>query len=296
MASEPLTRDMPGLINRLKRADRIFSVVGFLSTLVGVVVVFILLGALIYLGLPVLNWKFLSSMPSMNAKDAGILEALVGSLLVISVTVVIAVPLGIAAAVYLEEYARRNWFTTLVEINISNLAGVPSIVYGLMSAGLIVYQLKLGKSVLAAGITLGLLVLPVIIVATREALRTVPNSIREAAFAMGATPWQVVWYHLLPYSAGGIATGVIIAVSRALGETAPLIVIGMYLSSKLPAPPFLFSKYVVLPFLMYDWVQRPTMDFQALAAAAGLVLIGLTFALNAVAMYVRYHARKRVKW
>jgi phosphate transport system permease protein len=210
--------------------------------------------------------------------------------------------------VYLEEYGKKNWITTIIEINISNLAGVPSIIYGLMALGLFVYLLGLGESVLAGGLTLAVLVLPIVIVATREALRTIPVHIREAAYALGATRWQVIRHHLLPYSTGGIATGVIIALSRAIGETAPLITIGaLMFIALLPSSPvtdefpfisieWLDSRFTVLPIQMFNWTSRPTSDFHANAAAAGLVLLAMTLSLNAVAIVVRYRARRRFKW
>jgi phosphate transport system permease protein len=210
--------------------------------------------------------------------------------------------------VYLEEYAPKNWLTALIEINIANLAGVPSIVYGLMALGLFVYQLQLGQSVLAAGLTLALLILPIVIVATRESIRAVPGSVREAAYALGATKWQTVKDHVLPYSTGGILTGVIIALSRAIGETAPLITIGAltFIAFLPPAPvkaefPFvsfewLVSPFTVLPIQMFNWVSRPQEEFHFNAAAAGLVLMMATVLMNAVAIYVRYRFRRRIKW
>ncbi len=296
------------LIPRLQLADNLFNLIGLLSTSIGILTMVILLGALLWNGAPYLTWNFLISFPSTTPENAGIIVGLVGSLCVMLVTVVTAVPLGVAAAIYLEEYANKNWLTTIIELNISNLAGVPSIVYGLMAASLIVYQLGIGETIATGGITLGLLVLPVIIVATREALRTVPRSIREAAFAMGATKWQVIHKHLLPYSAGGIATGVIIAMSRAIGETAPLVVVGVVgFLLKLPASPvssqfpfvnfkWLTVRYSVLPYQMFDWVQEPDDVYQHKAAAAGLVLIAMTLALNASAMYIRYRVRKNIHW
>jgi phosphate transport system permease protein len=253
---------------------------------------------------------FLTNNDSRRPENAGIITALVGSLAVIVVTFASAVPLGVAAAVYLEEYARKNWLTNLIEINISNLAGVPSITYGLMA--LWVFRSLFGvhktSAVIVGGLTLALLVLPVIIVATREALRAIPGSIREASYAAGATKWQVIRYHLLPYSLGGIATGTIIAMSRAVGETAPLIVVGAasYVTD-LPdspisvRPPFisfawLWSDYTVLPLQMYNWMRNSNPGFQANAAAAGLVLIAFTLSMNAVAIVVRYRVRRKLKW
>jgi phosphate transport system permease protein len=224
------------------------------------------------------------------------------------VTALTAVPLGVAAGVYLEEYGRKNWLTSLIEINISNLAGVPSIIYGLMALGLFVYQFHLGHSILSAGLTLACLILPIVIVATREALRAIPGGIREASYALGATKWQTVWHHLLPYSTGGIATGVIIAMSRAIGETAPLVTIGaLTFIAFLPPPPvqaeapflsfgWLMSPFTVLPIQMFNWISRPTHDFHVNAAATGLVLIVLTLSMNAVAIVIRYRMRKRINW
>lgn len=296
------------LIARRKREDRIFAILGLICTLVGIITLLALLLDLIIDGAARIDWAFLTSFPSRRAAWAGILSAWVGSLLVITVTAVLAVPLGVAAGVYLEEYGRKSWLASIIEINISNLAGVPSIIFGLMALGLLVYILHLGQSILVAGITLSFLILPIVIVATREALRTIPKGIREAAFALGATKWQVVRFHLLPYSLGGIMTGVIIGLSRALGETAPLITIGAltFIAFLPPAPfvsepPFvsfewLNSPFSVLPIQMFNWVSRPGTDFQANAAAAGLVLIIMTLGLNALAIAIRYRARKRVKW
>jgi phosphate transport system permease protein len=259
-------------------------------------------------GLGRLDWQFFTSFPSRSAPKAGILSSWVGTLMIIIVTAATAVPLGVAAGVYLEEYARKNWLTRLIETNISNLAGVPSIIYGLMALGLLVYQLRLGASVLTGGITLAFLILPIVIVATREALRTIPQGIREAALALGSTKWQVVRFHVVPYSIGGILTGVIIALSRAIGETAPLITIGAltFIAFLPPSPiqadpPFvsgewLSSPFSVLPIQMFNWVSRPDQGFIVNAAAAGLTLIVITLSLNAVAIVIRYRMRKRIKW
>jgi phosphate transport system permease protein len=232
----------------------------------------------------------------------------VGTTLVMLVTAFTAVPMGVAAGVYLEEYARKNWLTAMIEINIANLAGVPSIVYGLMALGLFVYQLDLGQSVLTAGLTLALLILPIVIVATRESIRAVPGSIREAAYALGATKWQTVKDHVLPYSYGGILTGVIIALSRAIGETAPLITIGaLTFIAFLPESPikaefpfvsldWLMSPFTVMPIQMFNWISRPQRDFHLNAAAAGLTLMVMTLAMNGIAIYLRYRFRKKIKW
>jgi len=302
--------DVSRLITYRKRQDLAFQVVGGVCTLIGIVTLAALLVKLTVDGFPILMraGTFLFSNASYDAAESGILTAWVGSLCVIVVTFFTAVPLGVAAAVYLEEYARRSWITDLIEINISNLAGVPSITFGLMSLWLFRYLLGLPSSVLVGGLTLALLILPIIIVATREALRSIPNAIREAAYAAGATKWQTIRYHMLPYSLGGIATGTIIAMSRAAGETAPLIVIGAagWVSNLPPSPisnrfPFinfawLNSDFTVLPFQMFTWTADPDPAFQANAAAAGLVLIAFTLTMNAVAIAVRYRIRQRIKW
>lgn len=300
--------DYTKLINKRNRQDMIFNVVGIACTFVGIATLGALLVNMLIDGLPRLDWQFFTSFPSRFADRAGILSAWVGSLMIMLVTAATGVPLGIAAGVYLEEYARKNWVTNLIETNIANLAGVPSIIYGLMALGLLVYQFRLGTSVLTGGITLAFLILPIVIVATREALRTIPQGIREAALAVGSTQWQVVRYHLLPYSTGGILTGIIIALSRAIGETAPLITIGALTfiaflppSPIQPAPPFLstewlWSPFSVLPIQMFNWVSRPDQDFVVNAAGAGLALIVMTLSLNAVAIVIRYRMRKRVTW
>lgn len=301
-------KDVDKLIRQQKFQDRFFAFLGFLCTLVGLVVLTILIIDLLRDGWKSLDYQFLTSFPSRRAESAGILVAWIGSILVAIVTALTAVPLGIAAAIYLEEYARKNWLTSFVEINITNLAGVPSIIYGLMSLGLFVYFLGLGRNVFVGGLTLGFLILPIIIVATREAIRSVPNGIREAAYALGATKWQVIWHHLLPCSVNGIATGTIIALSRALGESAPLIVVGaVVFNTVLPPSPvqshfpfvnfdWLNSSFSVLPIQVFNWVSRPQESFHRIAAAGSIVLIFITLTLNGMAMFIRYRFRKKVQW
>lgn len=296
------------IVARRRWQDACFHVLGAACTLVCLAVLAALLANLVWSGASRLDWHFLTSFPSRFAARAGILSAIVGTLLIMLVTAATAVPLGVAAGVYLEEYARKNWLTTVIEINIANLAGVPSILYGLMALGVFVYGLELGQSVLSGGLTLAFLILPIVIVSTREALRAIPAGVREAAYALGATKWQVTRHHLLPYSTGGISTGVIIALSRAIGETAPLITIGaLTFIAFLPpapvqtAPPFLSaewlkSPFTVLPIQMFNWLSRPTEDFHANAAATGLVLVMITLGLNAIAVAIRYNMRKRIKW
>jgi phosphate transport system permease protein len=295
-------------IRRRRAGDRVFAVFGWLCMTVGLVTLAALLVNLAVDGLGHVRWEFFTSFPSRHPERAGILSAWVGSLVVMAVTAAAAIPLGVAAAVYLEEYGPKNWLTDVIEISVTNLAGVPSIVFGLLALGLFVYVLDLGRSVLTGGLTLAILVLPIVIVATREAVRAVPFGIREAAFALGATKWQAIWHHVLPYSMGGIATGVIIALARAIGETAPLITIGaLTYIAFLPTspfstePPFVSFEwtrdpFTVMPIQMFNWISRPGADFQGNAAAAGLVLLLMTLVMNGVAIWLRYRLRKRIRW
>ncbi|HSW51783.1 MAG TPA: phosphate ABC transporter permease PstA [Sulfuricaulis sp.] len=307
----PSTRNVEeirAMIARHKLWDKVFAIVGMSAMMVGVITLLALFIDLAMDGVPRLDWAFFTSFPSRHASQAGILSAWVGTSLVMLVTMLSAVPLGVAAGIYLEEYAPRNWMTDLIEINVTNLGGVPSIVYGLLALGLFVYGLDFGQSVLTAGLTLALLILPVVIVATRESIRSIPGTIREGAYAVGATKWQTVRDHVLPYSTGGILTGVIIGLARAIGETAPVITIGAltFIAFLPPSPvkgefPFisfdwLFAPFTVMPIQMFNWVSRPQAAFLENAAAAGVVLIVMTLAMNAVAIWLRYRYRKRIKW
>jgi phosphate transport system permease protein len=278
------------------------------ALMIGVLTFAALFGQMLVDGAPRLSWDFFTSFPSRKPEQAGILSAWVGSTLVMVVTAATAVPLGVGAGVYLEEYAPKNWMTDLIEINVTNLAGVPSIVYGLLALGLFVYQFGLGHSILTAGMTLGLLILPVVIVATREAIRAIPAAIREGSYALGASKWQTTSHHILPYSLAGILTGVIIGMARAIGETAPIITIGAltFIAFLPPAPvssepPFLSLEWIMAPFTvmpiqMFNWTSRPEAAFQHNAAAAGLVLVVMTLSMNALAIYIRYRLRKNIKW
>lgn len=295
-------------IFRRQMWDRLFIVAGLLSLLFALLTLLALVIDLAMTGVPRLSWEFFTSFPSRHAHKAGILSAWVGSFCVMLVTAFFAIPLGIAAGVYLEEYAPKNWISELIELNIVNLAGIPSITYGLMALGLFVYELNFGQSILTAGLTLGLLVLPIVIVTTREAIRTIPNNIREASYALGASKWQTTWNHVLPYSTGGILTGVIISLSRAIGETAPLITIGaLTFIAFLPESPiegnFPFINFVwvtepftVMPIQMFNWLSRPQKEFHVNAAATGVVLLMMTLLMNGVAIYLRSRFRKKLKW
>ena len=296
------------LIAAHKRWDLLFSLLGMLALMVGVLTFVALFGQMAVEGASRLSWDFFTNFPSRKPDQAGILSAWVGSTLVMLVTAATAVPLGVAAGIYLEEYAPRNWITDLIEINVTNLAGVPSIIYGLLALGLFVYGFGLGQSILTAGLTLGLLILPVVIVATREAIRAIPAAIREGAYALGATKWQTTADHILPYSLAGILTGVIIGMARAIGETAPVITIGtLTFIAFLPSVPltgdppaglfdWVMSPFTVMPIQMFNWTSRPEAAFHQNAAAAGLVLVVMTLSMNALAIYIRYRLRKNIKW
>ncbi|MGH8632988.1 MAG: phosphate ABC transporter permease PstA [Burkholderiales bacterium] len=300
--------EIRALITKHKRWDLIFATIGVLALMVGVLTFASLFAGMAIDGAHRLSPEFFTNFPSRHPEQAGILSAWVGTTLVMIVTAATAVPLGVAGAVYLEEYAPRNWVTDIIEINVTNLAGVPSIVYGLLALGLFVYQFGFGQSILSAGLTLALLILPVVIVATREAIRSIPAVIREGAYALGATKWQTTADHILPYSLPGILTGVIIGMARAIGETAPIITIGaLTFIAFLPPAPFSgdppaglfdwrFAPFTVMPIQMFNWTSRPEAAFHQNAAAAGLVLVVMTLSMNALAIYIRYRLRKKIKW
>lgn len=291
-------------VQAAKRLDILFAAGGLLVMLIAMALLFTLIGDLLIKGLPRIDWDFLTSYPSRRAARAGILSAWVGSLLVMLVTAFLAVPIGVAAGLYLEEYARKGWLSNFIEINVANLAGVPSIIYGLLALGLFVYGLNLGKTILVAGMTLALLILPVVIVATREAVRSIPAIIKEGAYGLGADQWQVMWHYIIPAARPGILTGAIVGLSRAIGETAPIITIGaLTFIAFLPPPPitpefpfisfeWLNSQFTVLPIQMFNWISRPQPAFHVNAAATGVVLMALTLSLNGIAIWIRYRLRK----
>jgi phosphate transport system permease protein len=300
--------EIRALIARHKRWDMVFAFVGLMALMIGVLTFATLFAQMAIDGAPRISWDFFANFPSRRPAEAGILSAWVGTTLVMIVTALTAVPLGVAGAVYLEEYAPRNWVTDVIEINVTNLAGIPSIVYGLLALGLFVYKFGFGHSILSAGLTLALLILPVVIVATREAIRAIPSNVREGAYALGATKWQTTADHIVPYSMAGIMTGVIIGMARAIGETAPIITIGAltFIAFLPPMPvqasfPFLsldwlMAPFTVMPIQMFNWTSRPEAAFQHNAAAAGLVLVVMTLSMNAIAIYIRYQLRKKIKW
>ena len=299
--------DHPRLISRARRVDLAFACAGLLVMVVAMVMLMALIVDLLIDGLPRLSWDFFTNFPSRRAARAGILSAWVGTTLVMLVTAALSVPLGVAAGLYLEEYAPKNWVTDLIEINVTNLAGVPSIIYGLLALGLFVYGLGLGETILVAGMVLALLTLPVVIVATREAIRSIPQEVREGAYALGADQWQTVRSYLLPAATPGILTGTIIGLARAIGETAPVITIGaLTFIAFLPPPPiqpefpfinfdWLHSPFTLLPIQMFNWISRPQAEFHLNAAAAGVVLLAMTLLMNGLAIYIRYRIRKGMR-
>lgn len=306
--TESLSIDLSRNVKSRKRKDFFFAMFGLMSLLFALITLLALFMDLAITGVPRINMAFFSEFPSRFADKAGILSAWVGTFAVMMTTAFCAIPVGIAAGIYLEEYAPKNMITRLIELNIINLAGVPSITFGLMALGLFVYKLNLGQSILTAGMTLGLLVLPIIIVTTREAIRTIPNVIREASYGLGASHWQTIQHHILPYSSGGILTGVIIALSRAIGETAPLVTIGaLTFIAFLPTSPFtgefpflsfkwLGDSFTVMPIQMFNWISRPQSEFHVNAAATGVVLLLMTLVMNGIAIYIRYRFRRKMNW
>lgn len=269
-----------------KQADLLFQLVSLLTLAIALIA----LGTLVYDvfndGVSRLSWKFITNLASRNAEEAGVYHALMGSIWILALTGAMALPVGVAAAIYLEEYGSRSTFAKFIELNIANLAAVPSIIYGLLGLGLFVRLMGMGQSVLAGAATMALLALPVVILSTREALRTVPSSIREGSYALGATKWQTIWHQVLPMALPGVLTGLILALSRTIGETAPLITIGAL--TYVPfAPDSVWSKFTVLPIQVFNWVSRPQAEFKSNAAAGILVLLALLLSMNAIAIIVR---------
>jgi phosphate transport system permease protein len=279
--------------NRL--IDSGFKYLGIFCTFFGIVMLLIFIGNILHDGLQRIDWDFLTNLPSRRAAKAGILTAWAGTAWILGLTAIISIPLGVAAGIYLQEYGRKNRLAYIVELNIANLAGVPSIIYGLLGLEIFVRILQFGGSLLAGAFTLALLILPIIIVATREALKAVPSSLREASYGMGATKWQTIWYQILPAASGGILTGIILALSRAVGETAPLIVIGA-----LAYVPFVpdspMDEFTVLPIQIFNWVSRPQQEFLVNGAAAIIILLVITFIMNGIAVYLRNKWQKKISW
>lgn len=280
-------------INRLK--DQAFRYFGIFCTVIGLILLVIFVGSIVADGIARIDFQFLNSLPSRKAERAGILTAWTGSLWIFALTAVISIPLGVAAGVYLEEYSKKNKLNEIIEMNISNLAGVPSVIYGILGLEIFVRTFRFGGSLLAGAFTLALLILPIIIVATREAVKAVPSTIREAAYGLGASKWQTTSMQVLPAAAGGISTGIILALSRCIGETAPLIVIGAlaYVPFVATSP---MDEFTVLPMQIFNWTSRPDEAFLINAAAGIIILLGITFMLNGIAVFLRYRWQKKVSW
>ncbi|MCA1775716.1 MAG: phosphate ABC transporter permease PstA [Loktanella sp.] len=291
-------------VSRAQKKDILFATGGLIVMAIAMTLLLTLIGDLVIRGAGRISADFMTSYPSRLPQRAGILSAWVGTLYVMVVTAFLAIPIGVAAGLYLEEYAKKGWLSNFIEINVSNLAGVPSIVYGLLALGLFVYGFNLGKTILVAGMTLALLILPIVIVSTREAVRSIPKIIKEGAYGLGADQWQVMWNYVIPAARPGILTGAIVGLSRAIGETAPIITIGaLTFIAFLPPPPvtgdfpflsfaWLNEGFTVLPIQMFNWTSRPQADFHTIAATTGVVLIALTFSLNGIAIWIRYRLRK----
>lgn len=275
-----------------KLFDKLSRVIFLAATLFGVVALGILLYQILSQGIGWLDWQFLSSFASRNPEKAGVLSALMGSLWVIGITAPVAFILGIGTALYLEEYASKGWFTNLIQVNINNLAGVPSIVFGILGLGLFVKMFMLGETILAGALTMALLVLPIIVVSSQEAIRSVPQHMRNASYALGASKWQTIRRVVIPAAFPSILTGLILSLSRAIGETAPLLVVGaVTFIAFVPTSPF--SQFTVLPMQIFSWTSKPQDEFRAVAAAGIMVLLIVLLVMNTTAVYLRNKYQKR---
>ncbi|MDK2824315.1 MAG: phosphate transport system permease protein [Clostridia bacterium] len=286
----------PEGINNIKRrniTNTVFHGLLFLSTLIGIMFLIVLIAQILIKGLGWLDWDFITNFPSRFPKKAGIKSALVGTIWVISFTALFSFPLGVGTAIYLEEYSKKSWYNRLLQINISNLAGVPSIVYGMLGLAVFVKLFNFERSILSASLTLTLLILPVIIVASQEALKSVPNSLKEGSYALGMSKWQTITGVVLPFALPGILTGTILALSRAIGEAAPLIMVGAFgYVAFLPKGPM--DYFTTLPIQIFNWTSRPQSEFQNIAAAGIIVLLILLLSANAVAIILRNKYQKRI--
>jgi phosphate transport system permease protein len=277
-----------------KYIDQSFKVLGVLFTMLGIFILGVLIYNIVVAGFSRINWDFLTSLPSRKPERAGIYTAIIGTLDLMLLTVLFAIPIGVGAGIYLEEYAKKSKFSSILEINISNLAGVPSIIYGLLGLGIFVRFFGFGGSILSGSLTLSLLILPIIIVATREAIKAVPHSLKEASYALGASKWQTIKNVVIPSSFGGVLTGIILSLSRAIGETAPLIVVGAM--AYVPfVPHSIFDTYSVLPMQIFSWTTRPQQGFAIAAAGAIIILLLITFIMNGIAVYFRNKWQKKLK-
>ncbi len=281
-------------LNRRRRTGQVSYGLFLVATLVGIVALFLLLGDVFRKGAGWLDWQFLTSLPSRFPERSGISSALWGSLWLIGLTALFSLPIGVGTAIYLEEYARRGWLTRVIQTNISNLAGVPSVVYGILGLAAFVRALALGRSVLAGALTMTLLILPIVIVASQEAIRAVSASQRDASYALGATRWQTVRRIVLPAALPGILTGIILALARALGEAAPLIMIGALMFVPfVPTSPL--DQFSVLPIQIFNWTARPQQEFRLIAAAAIIVLLAVLLTMNAAAVLLRNKYQKKAE-
>ncbi|MFA5296701.1 MAG: phosphate ABC transporter permease PstA [Lutibacter sp.] len=281
-------------IRKNKIKDQAFKALGMLFTFFGISILVILIYNIVRVGFTRINWDFLTGLPSRKPEEAGIYTAIIGTLDLMLLTVIFAIPIGVGAGIYLEEYSKKSKLSSLLEINISNLAGVPSIIYGLLGLGIFVRYFNFGGSILSGSLTLSLLILPIIIVATREAIKAVPPSLKEASFALGASKWQTIRNVVLPSSFGGIITGIILSLSRAIGETAPLIVVGAM--AYVPfVPHSLFDTFSVLPIQIFNWTTRPQQGFAVAASAAIIILLLITFIMNGIAVYFRNRWQKKLQ-
>jgi len=278
-----------------RRGGRAFLALCYAATGIGLLALLVLLGDTAIKGLPHLSWDFLTSYPSRFAARSGVLSALVGTFYLALIVIVVAFPLGIATAIYLEEYARPGLLNRIVQTNIGNLAGVPSIIYGMLGLAVFVRAMSLQRSLLAGGLTIALLVLPIVIINAQEAIRAVPSGLRQASLALGATRWETTWHHVLPAALPGILTGTILALSRAIGEAAPIILISSIAFIAF-LPDGLLDSFTILPIQIYIWVSKPQEEFHAIAATAIIVLLALLLTLNAIAIFVRDRSRRSTQW
>lgn len=280
---------------RAKLTDTVFKYTALVFTVFALSILVVLLVDIFSKGMARINWDFFRNLPSRHAEKSGIMTALAGMLSLLFFTVIIALPVGILAGIYLQEYGKKNRLAKFIEINIANLAGVPSVIYGILGLTLFVRILNLGNSLIAGALTLSLLILPIIIVATREAIRAVPDSLREASYGMGATKWQTTARVVVPSALGGILTGIILAVSRAIGETAPLLVIGALVYVPfIPEGPN--DQFTTLPIQVFNWTSRPQAAFIVNAAAGIIVLLLITFLLDGIAIYIRNKWYKKIRY
>jgi phosphate transport system permease protein len=279
--------------NRIK--DEAFKYFGIFCTVIGLLLLALFIGNILIKGLSRIDWDFITGLPSRFPERAGIFSAFMGTIWMMFLTGIIAIPLGVSAAIYLEEYAKKSRMGNILELNISNLAGVPSIIYGILGLEVFSRTMHLGGSILAGSLTLALLILPIIIVATREAIKAVPSTIREGSYALGASKWQTIWLQLVPTASGGIITGIILALARAIGEAAPLVVAGAMVYVPF-APSSPMDEYSVLPIQIFNWISRPQKGFEINAAAGIIILLAITFLMNGIAVIFRNRMQKKLKW